>query len=170
MSLLLILTSNALPMFPFWTFHPLLLTYLWILQYFGLILGMMMDYQKSYFGLEGLSLTFLNTPPSWISYIMWGMVKGDENTWKGMQTIFTYFKSCQFKNGQDLLFFCFKGKSFTSKWKLQRSSFCFVKENSNEWGFLPIKYAKLYGSKFPITQRISVETDGCRRYFNWSLS
>ena len=27
-------------------------------------LGMTMDYQKSYFGLKGLSLTVLNTPPS----------------------------------------------------------------------------------------------------------
>ena len=55
-----------------------------------------MDYLKSYFGLEGLSLTFLNTPPSWISYIIWRMVKGDEKIWKDMQTIFMYFKSCQF--------------------------------------------------------------------------
>ena len=55
-----------------------------------------MDYLKSYFGLERLSLTFLNTPPSWISYIIWRMVKGDEKIWKDMQTTFVYFKSLQF--------------------------------------------------------------------------
>lgn len=56
-----------------------------------------MNYPKSYFGLEGISLNLLNTPASWTSYIIWEMVKGDEKKFKSMQTIFTYPQSCPFE-------------------------------------------------------------------------
>lgn len=48
-------------------------------------------------------------------------------------------------------------------WELQRSWFCFDKENSNDKGRLRIKCAKSYDSKFPFTERFGVEIDDCTR-------
>lgn len=122
-----------------------------------------MDYQKSYFGSEGLSLTFLSTPSSWIPHEEW--LRQTRTCGRVHKPPACMSKAIRFKTDKTHPF-------LTSKVNISPGSgsyreVCFVLiENSNYWGCLPIQCAKPYGSKFPVTERIWVEVDGCKRYFN----